>query len=203
MGNAYFTIDEGVDKNIATWSRTVDAATVHVQKVAVDEAFMATYTITVFTAVTISSADKHIVQIMAGGTNRVYLRRLRFWQAANATTTQNISLVVYRLTTAGTGGTSYTPVALDPSSSAAGATAMTVPTSKGTEGSLLDQWFPTIHTTATTVGLRPMLDLSWDGLREQSPTIAAGTSNGIAVKCQSSDATATIAWQATICEASY
>lgn len=204
MGNSYFTIDEGTTKNIATYSRTVDGATVHTQKVMLDEPGFDTYHISVTANVGITSANKHLLQIMAGGTNRVYVRRFQAWQNANATTTGKVQILVYRLTTAGTGGTSYTPAPVDPSSSASGATAMSEPSSKGTEGTLLDHFYGLIHTAITTVGLdNPCLERVYDTGRARPIIISAGTSNGIAFKCTSSDATAGFVFSAIISEATY
>lgn len=203
MGNSYFTIDEGVDKNIATFSRTVDAATVHTQKVAADEPFLESYNVVVTGTVAISTANSHILQIMAGGTFRVSLRRIVIWQVGNANATAKIQLQLLRLTSAGTGGTAYTPARLDPASGAAGCAGMTLPSSKGTESTIIDQWEPLIHATSTTVGVNPILDHYWDIDRVQTPYITAGTSNGLAFKCVPSDSTATLRMVATVTESGY
>lgn len=201
-GNSYLTVDEGVDKNIASYQRSVDAATVETYKYVKDEPFMHSYTAVVTAAVAMSTANSHLIQLMAGGTLRVGLRSILIEQVANATGIARIQLQLYRLTTAGTGGTSITPRPLDPLNSSVGATVMTLPSSKGTEGVLIDQRHMLIHTTATTIGVDP---LRWDleTERTQSAWITAGTSNGLAVKCVPSDASATFRMTMTFVEASY
>jgi len=201
-GNSYLTVDEGVDKNIASYQRSVDAATVETYKYVEDEPFMATYTVVGQTALGISTANSHIFQIMAGGTLRVGLKRLVLEQVANATTTARIQLQAWALTTAGTGGTALTPRALDPLSATVGATVMTLPSSKGAENSIRDQRHHLIHTTATTVGVERLV-WEWGDGRHQGIWITAGVSNGIAIKCVPSDASATFRFSLTFVEASY
>ena len=86
---------------------------------------------------------------------------------------------VFRLTTAGTGGGTSAPPALDTTDAACGATAMTLPTGKGTEGALLWAGGVPIFNPVTSPGVL---------MGVQSPPllkpirIPAGTANGIAVK---------------------
>ena len=151
---------------------------------------IATYVVQ-FAGIALVTANSHICQVMAGSSLRVGIRRIVLWQVANATSTALAQYRLFRLTSAGTGGSSITPAALDPAESASGATAMTLPTAKGTEGTQVGHGRHLIHTTATTVGLTPLV---WDftRLRTKALWIASGTSNGIALKNISSDASATV-----------
>jgi hypothetical protein len=130
---------------------------------------------------------------MAGSSNRLRIRRIELSQVTLATTAGINSFAIYRLTTAGTGGTSITPQLVDPADSAAGATAMTLPSAKGTEGALL--WAGSAVLTQT-VGASPSLEnqllcIDFDGLRRKPIHVASGTSNGIALKNLTARAAAT------------
>jgi hypothetical protein len=129
---------------------------------------------------------------MAGSTLKVRIRRIRFEQSGNATTAAALPVSVYRLTTAGTGGTSVTPRPFDSADAACGATAMTLPTAKGTEGVMLLRTIVLMRQGLATAG--STADDVW--LWEQHPgeppiVIPAGTSNGIAIKNESAIAGAT------------
>ncbi len=191
MTRTYAGQTSGSDYKRHAVSRTDGADTV-LQFYAVDaERETATYRV-VFSGIALATANSHICQVMAGSSLRVGIKRIRIWQTGtNATTTQRFQYRIYRLTTAGTGGSSITPAVIDPSDSASGATAMTLPSSKGTEGTLIDHGRHLIHATNTTVGLDT---LTWDfsQLRDKAIWIAAGTSNGIAIKAISSDSAATV-----------
>lgn len=151
---------------------------------------IATYVIQ-FAGIAISVANSHVCQVMAGASLRVGIRRIEIWQVANANAIALAQYRLFRLTSAGTGGSSITPAAYDPAESAAGATAMTLPSAKGTESTQVGHGRHLIHTTATTVGLVRQV---WDftKLRTKALWIASGTSNGVALKNISSDSTATV-----------
>lgn len=163
------------------------------------EPYLATYTISVTAAISAATANAHLLQIMAGASLRVGLRRLRVTQMVNGTT-QNNQMSIHRLTTAGTGGTSYTPAPHDPADSASGATAMTLPSSKGTESTALWTGAVLTHATVTTVGLNPILDLDWTRERGKALWIAAGATNGLALKNITGSASTTVLITAEIVE---
>lgn len=163
------------------------------------EPYLATYTVVVHTAISAATANSHLLQIMAGSSLRVGVRRIRVTQFANGTTQKN-AWYLYRLTSAGTGGTSYTPSPLDPADSASGATAMSLPSSKGTEGALIYTESVLTHATAATVGLDPVLDVDFTRDRDKALWIAAGTSNGIALKNVTASTSTTLLIQAWIVE---
>jgi hypothetical protein len=165
------------------------------------EPYLAAYRAVPSAALALSAANSHILQVMAGSSLRVGIRRIRVEQFDNATSTGLDQWVIHRLTTAGTGGTSITPAPLDPADSACGATVMTLPSAKGTEGTLVDYQLQLIHATATTTGLNPVaiFDFTQDS-RTKCLWIAAGTSNGICLKNLTSDAAATVRFRIDLVE---
>ena len=145
-------------------------------------------------AVSAATANSHLVQVMAGSALRVYIRRIEVYQAAMATTATVANIGVVRLTTAGTGGTAQAVSALDPADAAAGATYMTLPSSKGTESNFI--WFGTAY-YMQTVGAsaqlnQPILAVDFDRPRSKAAVIAAGTANGFALKQITAVAAATV-----------
>jgi hypothetical protein len=190
MPDSTIAIDEGVGAKLDHYQRTITSNTVNQARVVLAEAYAASYSVSVTTAVATATANSHLLQIVAGALNRVILRRLVVYQmvAAGAATAVNLTLV--RLTTAGTGGTSFTARALDPIDTATAAAAMTLPSSKGTEGNIL--WTGAMNVAASAGVQQPLLDLNWDDPRTRPPVIAAGTSNGLALKNITALATATV-----------
>jgi hypothetical protein len=192
--DSYVTVlDAESGKNLATFERTVGGQTVQDQRVVLAEAFLPTYSVSVTTAVSTATANSHLLQIMAGANKRVLLRRIYVTQLANAGANTSAVFQLLRLTTAGTGGTAFTPRQLDPADGNAEATAMTLPSSKGTEGNVLWTGTGILLATAATAGSDMIIDLDYRaGLRTKPPTIAAGTSNGLALKLITAVASATV-----------
>lgn len=192
MTRSYVGQVAGSDYNLHVVSRTESATTVLQPLVVVGEPEIASYRIATASAIAVATANSHLLQIMAGASLRVGIRRISVYQQAVAASTTNDEIAIYRLTTAGTGGTSITPAALDPADAAAGCTAMTLPSSKGTEGTLIE-YRPFVNSTAPyTVGLNPTAVFDFTTWSTKALWIAAGTSNGIALKNITSDASATV-----------
>lgn len=195
----YYSIDEGADRKIHGIERTDGADTV-VQPLFVEaEPALATYIVSA-QGIAAATANDHLLQIMAGASLRVGIRRVLVYQALSAANDLAFAFDLRRVTTAGTGGTSVTPAPVDTADSAAGATAMTKPTSKGTESTLLGRHRGGIENTLATVGVQPVLDLSFGTERRKALWIPAGTSNGIVLKQISSDASVTFDIYAEIVE---
>ena len=191
MPTSYVNFDEGSTKKVRTFQRTDGSDTVEEWMYAESEPALAAYTVQAL-GIAGSTADSHVLQIMAGASNRVGIRRIMIYQLAAANTTRQVNFSVYRLTSAGTGGSSVTPAVLDPASAAAGATAMTLPSAKGTEGTLVGgRHSGIIQSTITNQMVNPLLDLDFGYARERPLWIAAGTSNGIAIKNLVADSAAT------------
>lgn len=188
MAENFVEVTSGSGLKLHTWSRTIGANTVHDEFTLPGEYPLATYSV-VATAVSTATANDHLLQIMAGSSLNVRIRSITISQAAAAGSVASARFQLFRLTTAGTGGTSITARPYDTADAAAGATAMTLPSSKGTEGVTLfveSMWLGTAaiptHRVADwiqTPGTKPIL-------------IPAGTSNGLAIKSINAVASATV-----------
>lgn len=204
MAESVIAVTEGAGKKIHTWSRTIGANTVEDEYQIIGDQPLATYVIDT-SGTSIATANDHPLQIMAGGSLNVYLRRLRAWQLALATTAAIVQFSLFRLTTAGTGGTASGLDPLDSSDAGANGTAMTLPTAKGTEGARLYNWTAGLIQTVSTAGEPTLLfDLDFDkNPRLKIPRIPAGTTNGLALKNVTGHAAATILIAAEVTEANY
>lgn len=206
MANTTLAVTAGSGSNLRVNSRTIAATTVLEQFTQLADFNEATYNV-VTAATLITTAASHTLQIMAGATLPVYLRRIQVYQLALATAAAICNWDILRLTTAGTGGTAITPSPLDSTDSASGATAMTLPTAKGTESTVLWRGSSSITQTVATQNAGEsntrILDIVFDGLRMKVPRIAAGTTNGIALKQVTGVSPASVYVVATISEAAY
>lgn len=183
MAESFVQVTEGAGKKLHTYQRVVGANTVEDEIVLLGENYLASYTVVAVNPLT-TTLNSHILQIMAGAALKVRIRRIEITQSILATAVAFMGLAVFRLTTAGTGGGAVTPNVLDTGDGAAGATAMTLPTVKGTETQQITQ-----HTTymmqtlaASTPYIAPTLVLDFDRPRSKPLIIPAGATNGIAIK---------------------
>lgn len=201
IANDNILIDQGSTTKLGYYSRTDGTNTVYLVKQVDDEPFQPTYII-IAQAIPLSTANSHILAVMAGASLKVLVRRITVTQVANANAIAQTSMRLFRLSTAGSGGGALTPALYDTADAAAGATALTLNSSKGTETTQVSQRRWLIHTTATTIGLLPLV---WDfrGLRTKGLVIPTGTSNGLALKNVSSDTTATVDVEMEIAESPY
>jgi len=182
---------DGSGKKADTFQRTKGANTVDTEGVYLDENVLASYTVAA--GATMATANSHLLQIMAGASLKVRIRRIELYQTTVATTAALISFGVFRLSTAGTGGGAVTPAVLDTADAASGATAMTLPTVKGTEGAqVTTEIIYVLQTAGASVSFpMPLMVVDFDRPRSKPLIIAAGTTNGIAIKCQTGSAAAT------------
>jgi hypothetical protein len=182
-------VTEGSGKRLSTNDRTISSVLVQEQFVLPAEFPYPSY-IVAAENVSTATADSHMLEIMAGSSSLVRIRSIRIEQRTNAGSASTVTFQVLRLTTAGTGGTALTPAKFDTASAASGCTAMTLPSSKGTESTLLMPGTLSMRTT-TNVGVSEDTWV-WTQHPGTAPiTLAAGTSNGIAIKNTSSVATGT------------
>lgn len=190
MATSYVSFNEGSARKVRTFQRTDGSDTVEEWMYAESEPVLDAYTVSAVGVAGVT-ADSHLLQIMAGASNRVGIRRITMYQYAVASTSRQARFEIHRLTSAGTGGSSVTPLPLDPSSAAVGATAMTLPSSKGTEasGSVGGVHVGIVQSTITDQGVNPLLDIDFGYGRERALWIAAGTSNGVCIKNTVADAT--------------
>jgi hypothetical protein len=191
MPTSYVSFDEGTTKKVRTFQRTDGGDTVYEWMYSESEPPLDAYTVTALNIAGVT-ANSHLLQVMAGASLRVGIRRITIYQYGAANATRQVRFGVYRLSTAGTGGSAITPDPLDPASAASGATAATLPSSKGTEGVDVGGLHNAIiQSTITNQTANPLLDLDFGLGRERPLWIAAGASNGIALKNLVADSTAT------------
>jgi len=204
MADTSVQITQGSGTKLHTFDRSIGGNTVHDEVFLHGMPYYATYVIPIF-AVSTATAASHVLQIMAGASLVVYVHQIILYQAASATTAAYLEWVVKRLTTAGTGGGAVTPQPTDTTDTAAGATAMTLPTAKGTEGG--NQWGQSSYMIQTpgvaTPVWKPVFEYIADGKLYKPIRIAAGATNGIAVKNNTGVAGASITGVATISEANF
>lgn len=184
MAESIVQVTSAGSTKLHTWNRTIGANSVEDEFTLPGLNPYATYSFLVGGISGATSSD-HMLQIMAGASLNVYILRIKVQQAAVMTTAAEFSCDIFRLTSAGTGGTSATARPMDGSDSAAGCTGMTLPTVKGTEsGSALDRlrfWGIQTIGAGGLAGTGPLVE--WTPRPFGKPIrIAAGTSNGIALK---------------------
>src|SRR3990167_7903975 len=152
-------ITTGTDLYFHTWTHTVSGNTRHDQIVKIGRAFEATYSaITASTSIA-TSAD-HMFVLQADADSDVWLDRVVIWQSVNAGSAARGDFALYRVSTAGTGGTTVTARPLDAADTDPfGGSAFTLPSSKGTEGNLL--WRSVLNVVAAVPNADP-IDTSHD-----------------------------------------
>jgi hypothetical protein len=181
-------VTEGSGKTLHGWDRTIGGTLRQDEFILPGEYPYATYTFTA-TGVATTTANSHLMQVMAGSSLNVRIRRILITQSAAAAAVTTLPLQIVRLSTAGTGGTAITARAHDSADSAAGAAGMTLPSSKGTEGNFL--WSRTIWLGTGAIPVREPWE--WAQLPNSKPIIIpAGTTNGIALKNTLGPGTATV-----------
>ena len=182
MAESSVAVTAGSGTNLHSNTRTIAAATMHDQYVLPGEYAYASYTAAT-TAISIATASSHVLQLMAGSSLNVRIRRIRIEQSGNATTAAACAFQLFRLSTAGTGGSSITPAAYDTADAASGATAQTLPSAKGTETTMLVQTALVFRQAVGTTSSQVDDAYEWVQLPNQKPIIIpAGTSNGLCVK---------------------
>ena len=165
------------DKYLHTNQRTISAVARDDQFVLPGEIQYPTYNV-IANNISIATTDSHVLQIMGDGTNYSRVRRIEI-APFTATSMGILRLLVYRLSTAGTGGSAVTIAGHDSSDTYAGAAA-TLPTAKGTEGALLHAFV--IGVNASTPTMMPQ-SFVWEEHQQAKPFIfGPATTNGIAFK---------------------
>jgi hypothetical protein len=197
MAESLVQVTEGSGKKLHTFQRTIGANNVEDEVMLLGENYLASYLANFNNGggpVSTATLNSHIVQIMAGASLKVRIRRIEVYQIALATTAALASFGIVRLTTAGTGGTVQAVSALDGSDAAAGATYMSLPTVKGTESNFIH--FAGVYfmqTAGASAQLnQPIYVADFDRPRSKPLIIGAGTTNGIALKLMSAVAAASV-----------
>lgn len=151
-------------------------------------------------AVLTTTAASHMLQLMAGSSLNVRIRRVRVTELTPPAAVSALELQIVRLTTAGTGGGAITASKKDNGDAAAGATGMTLPTAKGTEGTIF--WDESCWLGTTAI---PIVKV-WEWIQPVNGKpliIPAGTANGIALKNIGGIATSTLLIEMEFDESSY
>ncbi len=178
MPNSIVQITEGTGKKLQTWQRVIGANTVESEVVIAGDSYLPTYAVT-FSDVDVATSAAHVVQLMAGASKPLLIRRIRLRQHNLSTGTTAFQVAIIRLSSAGTGGATLTPRQWDQSDAAVGATAMSLPSAKGTESVELER----LMWSAYAAHPFHVLDMVWEPPHGSKPIIVpAGTSGGIAIK---------------------
>jgi len=186
MAESSVNVTEGSGKRLHTYDRTISSVEIQDQFVLPGEYPYPTYSVTA-TSISAATLGDHVLQLMAGSSLHVRVRYIRIAQATATGNTQTFApFSVYRLTTAGSSGTStITPSKFNLSDAAAGATAITLPSSKGTDTAypvLLVGRFLTLN-AVTSTGTAALPCWEWRHAPGTGPIIIpAGTNNGICIK---------------------
>jgi hypothetical protein len=202
VAESFVEVTQGSGTKLHSYQRTIGANAVEDEVVVLGEQYLAGY-VSSPSSVAVSTSNSHLLALMAGSSLKLYIRRITVTQFGMASAAGTLAVQIFRLTTAGSGGgTTGTPRKLDTADAAAGATALTLNSSKGTE-----EANPTIRGQLTLRAAEPVLDS--DGFRwEQHPNqkaliVPAGTANGIAIKNTTNDANATVVCRIEFDEANF
>ena len=203
MAEALVNVTEGSGKKLHGWDYSVGGNTVIEEFVLPGQYPYASYTVMVGST-SIATANDHVVQLMAGSSLNVYIRSITIEQNVNATTATKAVFQLLRLTSAGTGGTAVTPSKMDTGDAASGATAMTLPTAKGTESTVMRETVVIMRQAISATQTQPEESVIWTpGLNFKAWRIAAGTANGIAIKSLTAIAGCTVDVMIDLVELNY
>lgn len=180
MAESSLSITEGSGTDLRTTTKSI-GGTVHQQTWIAGASDKATY-IANATNISIATADSHALQIMGDGTNYVRVHRWRIKQAETAGAATHVEICVFRLSTAGTGGSTVNVRPLDSADTDPYAgDVRTLPTGKGTEGNQI------FRRRIGITNAEPLTDLyatEWSASElDVKPFIfGSATTNGIAFK---------------------
>jgi hypothetical protein len=186
MAEAFVNVTEGSGKKLHANDRTIGANTVLDEVVILGENYLASYIANSSAgASSTATAASHLFTLNAGASLKVRVRRIEMYQIGPATTAVLMDTRLLRTTTgAPTGGTVQNVNVMEPGDAAAGFTAMSLPTVKATEGAtMLMAAVYMMQTIGASAQLNePVLVWDFDRPRSKPLIIAAGTTNGIAIK---------------------
>lgn len=200
MTQSNIGVSTGTDKYLSSNSRSIGGTALEEQTVLEGQSANPTYNIAA-DDVSTATAASHLVQIMADGTNYTRLTRLTVEPTEDVPAADSIlKLALYRLSTAGTGGTALNDAPYDAADSYAG-DMRTLPTSKGTEGQLLLTLYIDLAAAAYDGG-RPRY--VWTAPPGGKPIVFGnGTGAGIALKVIDAVASAAVLVQAEVITTAY
>ncbi len=181
-------VTEGSGKNLWTDSRSVSSVTREAQYVLPAENAYPTF-IALASNISIATSLDHIIFVQADGTNYSRLRKVEITCTNDIPAAASVArFFLRRTTTAGSGGSSATVSAYDGADSYTG-TSQTLPSSKGTNGSVLwDFWLP----MPASLGDQ-LVQRTWVQHPQSKPIIfGTGTGAGICLEVQTGIASATV-----------
>jgi len=181
MTQSVVGVSTGTDKYLNSESRSIGGTAREEQIVHAGQGYIPTYTIESDDAA-VNTANAHILQIMADGSN--YSRLMRLWVTPTEDLPASIGhfkLALYRLTTAGTGGAALSDAPHDTADSYGGDMRRN-PGTKGTEGQLLRTFYRGVDTGAQR-GWAQESNLFYEAKDGTKPIIfGIADTEGIAVK---------------------
>lgn len=200
MSDSVVGVSTGTDKYLNSQSRTVGGTAVDEQVVHEGWTSEATYSV-ISDDASVATANDHILQIMADGTNYTRLVHFTITETEDGPASAGyLKLALYRLSTAGTGGTAITASAFD-SADTYGGDCRQVPTSKGTEGALLWTGYLSLAQTPASSAVNRF---EWTMPPGGKPIIfGTGTGAGVAFKVIDAVASASVIVRAEIVVTSY
>lgn len=187
------------DKYLHTHQRTISSTAREDQYVQQGESAYPTYVVDTG-SVSIATSSDHLLQIMADGTNYTRLKRFRIQPTDDIPASASVALVqLFRLSTAGTGGTAKSEAPYDTADNYTG-DMRTLPAAKGTESTRLMN-----VRLALPSSLGASLDyFEWVELPGMKPIIfGTATSAGLAWKIQTGIASCQIEITAEFIVTSY
>lgn len=175
MSESYVQVTEGSGKKLHSNTRSINGETVHDEIVVLGEPYLPTYVLSTGGFST-ATAGQHLLQIMAGASRNLRIRRIYIEQDELSTVVSRTRILVRRLTSAGSGGSTFTPNPLDTADGAASASGMIAPSAAGAVGALLmSMVVPLGNTWPLLVGPR-----IWEFSPPGKPiVIPMGATNGI------------------------
>ncbi len=186
MAGSHVQITNGTGPYLATGPNYTEASTsVQDQKVNIGLPYLAAYNVNNnATTVNAAAGGAHLIQLMAGASLNVYVKRLRVFQLGTTVSAAAIlQMAIVRLVSAGSGSLAVTPSPLDPADPAAGATSILLPSTHGTEAAFVSfRVAPVWLTIPTAANSSLMVEWYWGDDWFKCLKIAAGTANGIALK---------------------
>lgn len=179
---------EGATKYLHAWYRNISSVDRYEQYIQQAEPVAATYVV-VAPDVPIGTASAHAVQIMSGASTYTRIHDIYVRQSGTADTAQAATFALYRLSSAGTGGTAITPAPYDTADTASATAAYYIGTAtKGTETTMLNRFTLNLMETVPTTNAAPQIEWRWSSSERCKPIIIpSGTGNGIALKVGTAD----------------
>lgn len=180
---------ESPDRYLHAYTRTIGGTAREDQVFQLADTEYPTY-IALANNVSTATGDDHLMMLMGDGTSYIRVKRFVVQQSYDfPASAAYLRVALYRLTTAGSGGGTVTARPYDAADAAYGGTIQTLPSSKGTEGTLL--WAGQLYLPVSPGGASSSME--W----RQEPTtkpivIGASADSGLAWKVTAAVASATV-----------